>query len=228
MKEKPFYKKAKGLIGVIFIGILTSSLWELVFKDLLFFIGNLFVETASLFYKNYIDNIYTDVGKGDYFFLTLPSIAIIVFVIMFPVFSLIFLKYLFLKYDYKNKINSSQNIENRQSFILKTMDYLTQKKWRIYLLILLISLPNSIIYIDSLISDISSISAYRNINRKIDIVKPYITQREYDLLKSEMLQINSKNKVINIIRNLNNVALKNHISFEEKKLIGIGQLNEIK
>lgn len=215
IEENKIKNKYKSFFGIVIIGVISSAMWELLFKNILFEIGNYITIGVSFFYSGYFDYLYNNIGRGgDGIWLQiLPSVALIVTIICLP-FYLIFL----LPNDKKD------NKEENQSFIIwdnKFTNYLSKKIIRLKIFIIIISLPIIFFYSNMLLKGLSTMGAYGYINRNIEIIHPYIKESEFLLLISKLRQIDNKEKLVDIITDIDKIAKKNNIKLDECTLYGI-------
>jgi hypothetical protein len=216
------YKRIKSLASVILVGILTSAFWEILIKDLLFGIGNFFADSMNLLYKGYIDDLYNKVGSGANTFQSIPSIFIFVFAILSPFVFLLFNPILYKRILIDNE--SNQNIEDKRK---SKIEFLFKTRWLRNTIILLLLLFNSIIYTNLLLKITTSEKPFLSIERRLIIIKPSINQHNYDILKSKLFQIDSKQKVILLLHEINVIAKENNIILNEAELIGIGDVTKL-
>lgn len=92
---------------------------------------------------------------------------------------------------------------------------------RLYIFILVLTIPLSMIYLDLLIEETSKSSAYKSVERDLEIVRPYITDHEYHLLRSEFRLMDNRTDVDNIYKKINTIGNKNNVRLPKKFLIGI-------
>lgn len=223
MEEKSKTKKAKAIIGILGLGIIGTAIWELLIRDFLFYIGNLFVEFSSVFYTDYLDEIYSRVGGGDYSLYLFPTVFLLITIIISPLYLFLRIKVHFSINDIKSKEQSS--IE--ESSFGKVIVYIFSKKIRAYLLIGIVSIPISILYIHTLILQIGTFTAFRTIEKNLIIIKPYLDSNQYDMLNSKFRQVNNKDKLIETLKSINVIAKKNKINLGDSRLLGIGTIKDI-
>lgn len=214
-ENKTITKKLISLISVLFIGALGSGLWDIFLKKLFFGIGEIFVKLMSNIYSGYIDSLYKNVGRISLSPMELlPSIFITVMIISMPVFSILWINRIYSsKRDYKPNIKT-----NIDSIITKKI---ISSKRRVYLLIFFITIPFSVFYTDLLIKELSCMTAKSYIERTTEIIRPYISEQEFLILRSEYRQIDNKNKLQNVINQINKFAVKNRIKLPEHDFYGI-------
>lgn len=213
------YKKLKTLIGIIVLGAIGSGFWEMFLKDFLFYLGNSFIKYTSLFYAGYADSIYERVGKGSVIFQTMPSILISILFIFSPFLFSIVMYFSFKKIDLKRNPKSESEIESSKYYTF--LRFLITKRYRLYLFIFLLSLPGSVMWTDLSLKEFSTYSACRTVERDIDIIRPYLSEKEYIILISNYRQIDNRIKLIAILNKLNELKLKNNIKIEENRLLAI-------
>jgi hypothetical protein len=218
-KNKNFTtKRFFSVIGIIFIGALGSGLWDIFLKDLVYNAGNLFVEISSHFYSGYIDSLYENVGKRGSVLQYISSIFIITFIIFVPVFYLI----IFLRiYKRLKRSEVSEDDNKKIDFTTKLVISLMKSKKRIYVFILAITLPISLVYTNILIKEITNISANNYIERTLEIIRPNIEESQYILMRSEFRQIDNKEKFESLYFKIKGIALQENIKLPKSKFYGI-------
>ncbi|WP_281322767.1 hypothetical protein [Flavobacterium aestivum] len=221
MENTSKLNRLKALSGVLLLGILGTALWELLIRDLIFYIGNLFVSTFSLFYKGYVNDMYSHIFASEYSFQILPSIIIILVIIALPIYLFIKVQFAFIKHE------STEN-DIKSGIIADAIFNILKKKGRASFMFILTGISIILMYSDLLIKQISGSEAYRIIDKNLIIIKPYIPEREYDLLQSEFRLVNSKDKLLHLIIEINKIANKNKIDLGESKLLALGTVKNIK
>jgi hypothetical protein len=212
--KNSFIKKSYSIIGVILIGALGSGLWEVFLKNFIYNTGNLFVEIMSHFYRGYIDSLYKYVGKTDSLLQYLPSILVLVLIIISPI-----LMYIVFIRAYK-MINQDKENE-KESIVQKIILFFLVSKRRIFLLVIIFTLPLSLIYTDILVKEVTYLNANHYIERTLEIIRPYIEDSEYILMRSEFRQIDNKGKFIKLYSKIKGIALKENITIPQAKFYGI-------
>lgn len=215
--EKTRTNKTLSIISIILLGAISAGLWEILLKDFVFFLGNIFVSIASSVYYGYTDTLYKNVGKRFEGLLYFPGYFLII--------SIIVLLILGGELQYKIVKNFKYiGTTNRPELspLKKRLAYLMLKKpKRLIIGTWVLMLFAIIIYTNILISEISNVATINYIERVIEIVRPVITDKQYFEYRSEFRQINSKDKVIKLITKLADVAEKNNMSIPTPKLFGI-------
>lgn len=210
--QKTKSQKLKNLLTVILIGAIGSGLWEIFLKDLVFKLGNFFVNVASLIHSGYIDNLYKDVGKNYSYLEIMPSVFLTTLFVFLPAFAIIRTRRFFQKDEVEEKGNTRFS---------KFLAYIYQSKRRAYIFILIATIPLSIMYTDMLLRQVSSLSASKHVERILEIVKPYINEQKFDLLRSSFRLVNNKEKLETLITEINMIAKNNNIELPQKRLYGI-------
>src|ERR1035437_2550475 len=211
VQENKKNKKIKNLLGIIIIGAIGSGLWDILLKRVVFKIGELFVNAVSYFNNNYIDHLYINVGKGSNMDI-FPSVLIILIIISLPAFVITGIS----KYFKANQNNLSET-----SIIKNISDYLFNSKKRAYTFVLIITLPISFIHTDLLIKNMSTIRANEYIERNLEIIRPYLADSNFIILRSKFRLIDNKQKLIETLYSIENIATKNNISLPPCNLYGI-------
>ncbi len=208
-------RKILPILSMLVIGALGSGLWDVLLKDLIYSLGNIFVSIASSLYSGYIDTLYEGVGKQFNFLSYLPGFFIISFLIFAFPFACLYV------YRVSQTISLMKNERVELSPLERKIgNFILEKQKYLFAAILLPMLFISILYTNSLIKEISQLRAVNYIERAIDIVRPGMTDKQYYQFRSEFRQINSRDKVANLIKGLALVAEQNHLFLPEPKLYG--------
>lgn len=208
------YNKIKTISGVILIGAIGSLLYDVLLKDIFFFLGSIFVDGATFISSGYVDYLYKDVGKGSIYFALLPSIFIIVCVLISPYYFYLKINSIYAKHE------QSPQLENK-SVVRKPFYYLAKKKSRMNIFIIIFSIPMVLLYSDLLIKEMSTIKACSKIERNLEIARPYITNKEYLLLRSNYRLIDDKKKLADLIKQLEKIGVEKKIDLPEIELLGL-------
>ncbi|MCS6134945.1 hypothetical protein G3496_08380 [Shewanella baltica] len=214
------FGKIYSIISVVFIGAIGSGLWDLFLKDLIYYVGEIFVTVMSSIYTGYSDSLFTNVGKQSDVLMYIPSIFIIVIIIMSPLFVYIKLKRILRHL----RETPSKVINNKvEGFLFN----LIKNKQRFFVGIIIAPLfLMSIIYTDLLVKSVTNISAVNNMERWLTVVRPYIEERDYYKLESEFRMVNSRLSYQLLVNKVENHALKQSVELPELKLYGIETANK--
>lgn len=211
MKNYLSFETLKYLGGALIIGALGSGLWDLFLKGVFIFLGNSFINLISLFYSGYIDLIYSHVGGGYDFLVVLPTLLLFLFVILFGVFFLFFYHFR-VRRIINGTYESSKNRVGQTRYIKIMTNPFT---------VWVIMFTAIILYSDLLIKGATSYTACTTIERNMDIIKPYVSEHEFNLLRSEYRLVNDKTKFKNLVTKINKVADTRHIELPGKVFLGI-------
>lgn len=204
-------KKTKTFIGVIFIGAIGSGFWELFLKDILYIFGKWFINIISLFHNGYIDSLYKNVGRGTHMYFLLPTLAFLVFTILSPLFIygvLIRRRAIHLSNDKIDTIDKIIKL-GRLNFLLKPF------------VLILASIIISFVYIDLTMECVLTVKSNAILDRNLEIIRPYVTDKKYFELRSYIRQIDNRNKLENCLNEINSIGKTNSIKFEIINLYGI-------
>jgi len=215
------------LFGVLLVGAVGSGLWDLILKDVFYNIGSYFVQIVSHFYKGYLDVLYENVGKMNNAFEMLPGLLIITIIILFPFFMGSFAWTKLRNIDFK-KLELKQD-EVKQDDVKKTSDIFFEKfvlkylntRGKIVLFAILLGIPISLTYVDVFVTESSNYTAYTYVERCIEIVRPDIENAEYFVLRREFRQIDSRQKLNDLINKLHLITLDSSVKLPKCKLYGI-------
>lgn len=209
--SKSIFIKSKYLLGLLLVGALGSGLWDVFLKDLIFYLGGVFVKIMSYLYSGYVDYLYSNVGKLYTPLEIIPAVIFIIFIIFSPGFGLL----LGNTFYHRLKQPDPDKYYNKTSKAISIFNFLTKSKRRIYSIILIITIPISISYTNLLIKEITIIKAVNYIDQTIEIIRPYITESDFISLRSEFRQINNKEKFDKIIFKIKAYASKGGVKLPE-------------
>jgi len=170
---------------VIFLGAIGSGLWDLFLKDLLFSLVNVMVNVANYFFDGYADSLYSEVGKGQSYGGSLQ--------LLWPIFLTVGIIMFLWRYYF---IYFHRIPEKRKSGYF----------------FLFLAILMTVLYSYKFFNSVFTYKAVNYIERSIEIVRPYINQKEFIKLRSEYRSIETKEQ----------------FSFIYFKLIKIEEQNEIK
>lgn len=211
-----YLSKLISVFSIILIGALGSGLWDVFLKDFLFTLGNLFVSLWSSVYSGYIDGLYKNVGKASGFLLYLPSLLIIVFIIMSPIFAFVLFSGKFREID----IESEKRVKSN-AILFKFVLFIANNRQKGYLIIIGPIFLVSVTYVHLLISEVAQISAVNQIDRRLEIIRPLINEQRYYELRSEYRLVDEKVKLVSLLTSIEHIAIKNNKVLPEIKLFGI-------
>lgn len=207
------YKKIKTIMGVILVAAIGSLLYDVLLKDIFFFLGTVFVKIATFISRGYLDYLYSDVGKATPLFEILPSLFLILLIIFSPLY---FYRKIMRIYDKNDNLTTLENPSIRKPIL-----YLAQKKTRMKIFILIWSLPIIILYTDLLIKETATMKVCNQIERNLEIIAPYIEEHDYLVLRSDYRQVDDKEKLISLLAKIQNIGAEKKIDLHEIKLLGL-------
>lgn len=160
-------------MGTIFLGAIGSGLWERFLSGFVDSLVSLSIEFVSSIFKSYKDDIYETAALG---FHEIHSLQLFLLVVLLLPMAYIRL----LQRHPENKKEQSEIDQKVGSFIKSKYGY-------IVLNVLTLSVMVSCLFIASKISYTNRVVTYSI--RSLDIVKPYILEKEYDKLVSDYYQL---------------------------------------
>ena len=92
---------------------------------------------------------------------------------------------------------------------------------KIFYLVIILSIPLGLLYSDLLIKVLSTIKACSKIERNLEIARPYITNEEYLLLRSNYRLIDDKKKLADLIKQLEKIGVEKKLDLPEIELLGL-------
>jgi len=185
-----------GVIGTIFISAIGSGLWIHFLGGFTSNISKAILTIATLGLNSLRDHIYLNIARG---FHEVPSLMILLFVLLIPMFFLSsllgrFLSEKILK-DIKNNINKDKI--NQRCKIIRTLSY-----FFLFAAILLCLLQFFVINYENI--------AVTYFYQSLLICKPFIDSKYEDILLSRFAQIKSKKDYVELITELNDIAESNN------------------
>lgn len=224
MNENLKKTRFRSFISILFVGFLGSGLWDFAFRDVSLVLGNFFANSMSIFYHDYLENLYKGAGDNGELLNIFPSIIFILTIALLPAIYLFYFTNFFRwsrirslsKIDYAEyEANNSKKTYNR------ILSFLLEKKIRFYLIILAFTIPLSILYLNLLVTESTKISAYKSVERDLEVIRPYVIEYEYYLLRSRFRLMNSRSDVKEIYLKIDSIGECNNITLPERFLIGI-------
>lgn len=228
---------------MLLIGALGSGLWEVAVKDLLYWLGSIFVRLATSIHSGYIDRLYEQVGSGADSLYFVPSLFILLFIIASPFIVFYILRNNWRKLELAERkltklstastdtikekeplttVNSNVSSinENINSFIQSAT--LKKRRYGQFIVIMMVVyFFISVVYTDLLIASLVNLKAVKGIERRLEIIRPYTSDRDYMLLVSEFRQIDDREKTQVLISKINSVATESHVILPKLDLYGI-------
>lgn len=179
----------KTVLGALAIGILSSALWETVFKNLLNFIFKILLTVSTLGLEKYRNDIYIDISKGFYEQVSIQILSLGIGVLFgFIIGPLLIV--------FKTK-GKSEDIKES-----KIREWLNQHKSFVktgFLLYTIFVITITILSITKITYVNKSIAYYKQL---ISIAAPYIELKEEEIFNSRFAQIKNKEDYINLTNEL--------------------------
>lgn len=227
MDDKLRKNKLKSVLGIMLIGFLSSGLWDFAFKDASLMLGNFFAKSMTIFYEDYIENLYERVGNNSELFNFFPSLVMFITIILLPLIYILYSINFFPRIERRLLENDDAlNNKTENNILIKFILFLFKKRFRFYIFILSISIPLSILYLDLLITETTKFSAYKSVERDLEIIRPYVTEQEYYVLRSELRLLNSRTDVNEIYARIDSIGKTNNIILPKRYLIGISFVSD--
>jgi len=211
--------KIKSIFSIIFIGALGSGLWDIFLKDTIYYAGSLIVSLFSSFYDGYFDYLYSGVGYQKDRILYAPGILIFTLVILFPLFV-----YLRLNRVFRDDLpleNDNQSELTKNSIL----DSLINNPVKFKVVMVSIVLFFSIIYSSVLISSLSTSRAISVVKQQIEIIRPYVSEKESQHLISKFRLVDNKAKLQALLSEINVISYKSDVKLPTFRLYGIDTSN---
>jgi hypothetical protein len=241
-KDGGFYT-VRSIAMTLFLGILVAALWDVLVKDFMYYLGGEFASTAASIYSGYFDLLYENVGVGHQSLIYFPAILSLVVFTFSPVIHYFILSRYF-KRDgvvidgryrpYKslpaNEANEADEadksrVRNISEKNLKRIFWLfDQMRFHPVRTKIALSSPMlifSFMFMHILIQFTSGISAQFQIERNLQIIRPYITETDYYKLNSDYRMVDDLSKLTSIVVRIEEVAKNNKLDLPVFTLYGI-------
>ena len=215
--ESSKYRKLWSLLSIIFIGTFGSGLWDVLIKDIVYGIGEIFFRLMTVAYSGYVDALYKKVGAQFDAFLYIPSIFIFTIIIFSPFFIYLLLRCLYRKID---RLNASKG-NDTSSFDEKIFKIFVTKRKIVYAVAIGSFVILSLFYIDIFIKWYSTNAAVRYVEQSMEIIRPALSEEKYVEMRSKFRQIDNAEKTQAIISDIVSIADNNGHVLPESKLYGI-------
>lgn len=215
--------KLKQILVVIFLGSLGSGLWDLFLKDALFSLGNVFVLFFSSLSSGYLDSLYENVGVRRDGIIIFPGIMLLLLFCFLPTVVFILVKRRTDELDELCNIAPiEKNDEDLSSKQIEKAIGSLQKKWKVIKFFLLMgSIFVSLMYVDLTITFLSEYKAQSVVERRLEIIRPYIPEREFYILKSDSRLISDLLTLQKLINKTEFIAVDNNLKMPEFRLYGV-------
>lgn len=220
--------KLLSLFSVILIGAIGSGFWDFFLRDMIYYLGGIFVHFMNFIFAGYTDRLFENVGKQINGLILIPSIFIVTLIIMLPL--IMYLLARILRYKIVNSVNTlSENntektvIENVpvERFML-WIEAIAIKRRRLYMIIMLMpSIISSIVYTDVLVTEVTNSSAVTQMDRWLDILRPDINENEYYRLISEFRLVDDRKSYQDLVDKVQNYAINVSVKLPELAIYGI-------
>ncbi|MFN0254491.1 hypothetical protein [Pedobacter ureilyticus] len=210
-------QKRNVMIGSAIGAFVLNACWEWIVRDLFLFLGNSVASLISLFYKNYVDTLYENVCNGSSIFDAYPLVVLFAITVFIPFFAIYF--FAIFKYLDSNEFEKDFNSET-PSLFAKYINLLDTKKASGKIIAITAISFITILCTDMVMQKIVPLSVYNNLEKRILILKPYISQKSYDIFVSDLNRINNLKKFKDLNARINVEFKKNNINFEEYHPIG--------
>lgn len=204
MNIKSIIKIIIGVFGTILLGAIGSGLWERIIGPLIDSLMKLSINSINFFFITYKDSIYKEASNGFHEFYSLQLWILILMLI-----PLLYIRLLQTHPENKKrKIELSSSHTPFKLFIISNKGY-----WSIYSLTLIIIV---LIVFNTLRHNyINQTTTYAMTS--MEILKPYITENEYLLLRSEYYSMSNALDFEKFYLKLNVLSKKNNLNLHEFK-----------
>ena len=194
-------KISLGVLGTILLGAIGSGLWERFLSGTVDSVVDLSIVIVSSIFNSYKDGIYETASLG--FHESYSLLLIMLFVMLMP------LAYLRLLRMHPIEVKRRRTSEN------KVGDFIVSEKGYKFIFGLTITVMILCVFIISKISYTNRVVTYSM--RSIDIVKPYISNNEYDLLKSQFYQVRNTDDYTMFNDKVKRISNKHNLKLPENE-----------
>ena len=225
------FKRALWLVGVIFIGAISSGIWEVVLKPLSTFIRDMLLNLITLGLDSFRNNIYSSIANG---YNQSPMIELLYYFVLIIIFAMIML--LVFLFSEKRELLKERNrlvelcddklseLDNKEEPRKKTIEEIREgivqtrqkavnlptKRYSFLLyFISVIFVFEASLLITSYIKTSYINSAITHYNKIVAISSPYYNTMEIALHTSQYAQIKKKEDYIRLTSSIE-ATIKNH------------------
>lgn len=212
------FRAAIVITGTLFVGAISSGLWELLLRDVVLGLGNWTLSIISSMWGGYVDLLHRDIGKLRDDLLILPILAFVMtFVFVVP-----WLAILILLRRIKALRRKVLEEEGEEEGSLN-IDEIISKLSRLRKMVILILLPLTILSIINFLVIGWQLAYTRNAgvwaDRSIEILAPYITNNEHLKLRSLLRAVETAEQYYKLEKELNEISMRVSIKLPEFTVI---------
>ncbi len=215
--ENAGYKKIISVLSIIFIGAIGSGLWDVLLKDVVFLIGEKFVDILTAFHSGYVDLLYEGVGEAKNKFLYVPSMVFGGLIIASPFFLYFLLSALF---EGMERYLGSKEEAAGKAYIPAEKFFVQHRRIIIISAVFLYSII-AMQFLHQAIIWKSTRTAVAHIERSLEIIRPALARTEYFQLRSEFRQVDTVEKLRFLLNKLNEIADLNGYTLPKVRLYGV-------
>lgn len=212
--------KLKNFLWVILLGSIGSGFWDIFLKDIVFSIGKFFVALFSSFSTDYVNYLYGGVGAGSNYFALVPTFLIFFLLGILPIICYLKLRNLLSE----SNLQTYEELENTEENKLKLESELSEIRKHIKTLKILfavMSVPIFLSYVNMIIKLSSEYNACNIVERRLEIIRPYISDNDFYKLNSDFRLINDLQSLQRLINKTQFVAVENDLKLPEFSLYGV-------
>lgn len=203
VKENKILSTIIGFVGALILSGLGSGIWEVILKPLFYKVGFLFVQLISQVFDGYKDSLYREASSGFHEFSSLSIMILVVFVVIAA----------YARLMSNHPHNKKKEFEWEKKFKL----FLKSKKG--YYVTCCISV-SAIVFMNVFIFRISYVNQVITISeRSINIVNPYLSEKDRLLLRAEFSSIESADDFYKFKSHVESVAEKNELKLPELNVL---------
>jgi hypothetical protein len=200
-------------ISSMLSAIAVAALWDFFLRDFIYNLGSFFVTSMSVFYQGYFDTLYEGVGSKFDKILYLPGTFMLVLITFVPIL-LIFSKSIKKPRAYDHEAYRVISRSRFQKFLFE------HRNIRL-ILRSIIMLVLTLQIFDLCLTSLTHTSAILTLERRLEIIRPYITDEESYRLKSEFRLIDNRLKLQTLITKIDDIATLNQVKLPKSRLYGI-------
>ena len=196
-------KIALGVAGTIFLGVISSAIWEGV-KPFTKWVYEQALYVSVLGIDKLKDGIYIDIAKGHHENASLEIYTLIYSILLGSIIGIMVIAALLHMYE-----NGNDGMANK---LKKLIEFPRKLQGRSFLLFIIFYTIFAVtIYSFDLVKTKYINEAVTYYEQLVSIVTPYIEQQQIDQMNSEFAQINSKSDYESVINNLLEIVDENNL-----------------
>ncbi len=213
-----YVKVLTGALVAVFLGAVGSGLWNLLLEPLVGWLSRASLLLTSSLFHGYVNVLYRSVSRNPSDQLTiLPFVAIVTVIIAFPWLALVLLARELTRIEQELESTEQEGVDEPTTGA--GLQDISGVRRRLMLLGVLIALLTTVLYSETLFQTFHSRRAAMFIERAVEIVSPYIDERERLELRAEFRGIESAADFYRLEDRLRSIAARHSIELPHFKSI---------